>query len=111
MKHRSRILESVHDAAKDLHDAGVMDARTMREFDALCIEPAKPLSKSAIKKIRLSQNVSQPIFAAYLNVSPSAVKQWESGEKKPSGAALRLLHLIETHGLDILIGVSYTPRT
>lgn len=103
MKHKNRMLEDAHDAAKDLYEAGLMNKRTMHEFDLLCIQPAEPLSKSAIKKIRLSQKVSQPIFAACLNVSPSAVKQWESGEKKPSGAALRLLHLIDTQGLDLFI--------
>jgi putative transcriptional regulator len=103
MKHKNRILESVHEAAKDLHDAGVINKTTMHEFDVLCIQPAEPLSKSAIKKIRLSQKVSQPVFAACLNVSPSAVKKWERGEKKPSGAALRLLHLIQERGLDLFI--------
>ncbi len=32
------ILDVVHDAAKGLHGAGVMDAQTMREFDATCTE-------------------------------------------------------------------------
>jgi putative transcriptional regulator len=35
----SRILTAVHEAARDLHDAGAMDAVTMRRFDALCLPP------------------------------------------------------------------------
>lgn len=35
------------------------------------------------------------MFAAYLNISVSAIRKWETGEKKPGGLALRLLNLIE----------------
>ncbi len=31
------ILEVMHDTAKGLTTAGVMDVQTMREFDALCL--------------------------------------------------------------------------
>ncbi len=102
MKYKSSICESVHQAAQDLQQSGLIDVKTMREFDAMCIKPAEPLSKSAIKKIRLGTKLSQPVFAACLNVSPSAVKQWEIGEKRPGGAALKLLHLVQDHGIDIL---------
>ncbi|MBU0506633.1 MAG: transcriptional regulator [bacterium] len=40
--------------------------------------------------------VSQPVFAALLNVKPSTVKAWEQGLKKPSSAAMRLLQIIST---------------
>lgn len=73
----------------------------MRKFDAQCLEPAKKLSKAEIKKIRLMVKVSQPVFAEYLNVSPNTVKKWESGEKHPKGASLRLLQLIKYDGLEI----------
>jgi putative transcriptional regulator len=35
------ILEVVHDMAKGLHEAGGIDAVTMREFDALCLPTVK----------------------------------------------------------------------
>ncbi len=31
------ILDVMHETAKGLTDAGVMDVQTMREFDALCL--------------------------------------------------------------------------
>ncbi len=99
----SDILNSIHGSVKNLHEAGIADSVTMREFDELCLEPAKALSKSAIKKLRLREKVSQPVFAMYLNVSPSAVKKWETGEKNPSGAALRLLRVVEKYGVAALI--------
>jgi len=46
--------------------------------------------------------VSQPVFARYLNTSESTVEKWETGAKKPSGAALKLLSIVQKHGLQIL---------
>ena len=96
------INEVIHEMAKDLHKIGGIDAVTMREFDALVLPPIKELSPNQIKKIRLREKVSQPIFAKFLNVSPSMVKQWEQGTKIPHGGLLKLLNLVADNGLDIL---------
>jgi len=32
-----KTLDTVHDTAKGLHKAGVMDTKTMHEFGALCL--------------------------------------------------------------------------
>ncbi len=96
-----KILDVIHETAKGLYDSGVVNATTMRKFDALCLEPIEDMSKTHIKQIRLRENVSQPVFAEYLNVSPSTVKKWENGEKHPIGASLRLLQMVEINGLEI----------
>lgn len=98
-KKTSPILDAVHETAKDLRGAGVMDEMTMHEFDAICLPPVKKYTSAEIKRIRARQHVSQPVFAAYLNVSKSTVAQWEQGEKKPRGASLKLLQLVERKGL------------
>ena len=95
----SRILKEMHETAKDMHDAGTLDTTTMREFDALCLPPVKKLSPSQIKHLRTQNQVSQPVFAAYLNLSPSTVQQWERGDKEPSGPSLKLLNLVRNKGL------------
>ena len=63
----NKILDTVHETARGLHEAGVMDARTMCEFDALCLQPVKTLSAAQIKRLRTRLRVSQAVFAAYLN--------------------------------------------
>lgn len=103
----SKIIDDALDSVKNLYEAGIVDIKTMRKFEDLALEPTKSLSKTAIKNIRLREKVSQPIFAHYLNVSPSTVKKWESGEKNPSGAALKLLHVVNDHGLNILQSSNY----
>ena len=94
--------DTIHSTAKDLYEAGVMDAKTMREFDAMCLPKIKLLTPAQIKKIRHRNKVSQAVFAAYLNTSVSTVKQWEQGLKSPSGLALKLLSLVDRHGLKLL---------
>ncbi|ROZ66235.1 DNA-binding transcriptional regulator [Ramlibacter sp. WS9] len=101
-KTKSPILEAVHETAKGLHKAGVMDQVTLREFDRLCLPPVEPLKPQQIKKIREASHVSQAVFARLLNTSLSTVQKWEIGQKKPTGTALKLLHLVEKRGLDIV---------
>jgi putative transcriptional regulator len=102
-KKKSAILEAVHDTAKGLHKAGVMDLVTLREFDLLCLPQIDPLEPEKIKQIREGSNVSQAVFAAVLNTSLSTVQKWEIGQKRPTGTALKLLHLVRERGLDSLI--------
>ena len=93
------ILAAVHESISDLHGAGVVGVETMREFDELCIEPVEPLGPRQISELRRREKVSQPIFSRYLNVSKSSVSQWETGAKRPDGAALKLLNLVKRKGL------------
>jgi putative transcriptional regulator len=92
----------VRETAKGLHAAGVMDQVTLREFDRMCVPPIEPLSPRKIKKIRETSRVSQAVFAALLNTSVSTVQKWEIGKKRPTGTALKLLHLVQKRGLEIV---------
>jgi putative transcriptional regulator len=96
------ILDTVHKTARGLHKAGVMDAKTMREFDALCLPTVKCYTATQIKRIRNRNRASQAVFAAYLNTSPSTVQKWEQGQKKPNGPSLKLLNIVDQKGLEAL---------
>jgi len=74
----------------------------MRRFDVSCLRAPAALDPEQIKQIRENQNVSQPIFARYLNTSESTVEKWETGAKRPSGMALKLLDIVQKHGLKVL---------
>lgn len=102
-KKQSKILAAVHATAKGLHAAGAIDQVTMREFDTLCITPVAPLRPAQIKHIRETSHVSQAVFAALLNTSVSTVQKWEIGQKRPTGTALKLLHLVQKRGLEIIV--------
>lgn len=96
------ILSVVHETAKGLRDAHIMNEITMREFDALCLFPVKTYQPNEIKEIRLRYRVSQAVFAAYLNVSKTSVASWESGGKKPGPAAAKLLNLVDRKGIQAI---------
>ena len=98
-KTESGILTSVHKTAASLHKAGLVDKATMREFDALCVTPVEPLAPEEIRALREREQVSQPVFAHYLNVRKDAVSKWERGEKRPDGPSLKLLNLVKAKGL------------
>ncbi len=102
-KTKSPLLEAVHETAKGLHQAGVMDQVTLREFDRLCLPPVEPLQPEEIKKIREASHVSQAVFARLLNTSLSTVQKWEIGQKRPTGTALKLLHLVQKRGLEVVV--------
>lgn len=102
-KTKSAILEAVHETVRGLHKAGVMDQLTLREFDRQCVPPVTPLKPAQIKRVRESSRVSQGVFARLLNTSMSTVQKWEIGQKKPTGTALKLLHLVQERGLEVVV--------
>jgi putative transcriptional regulator len=73
---------------------------TLREFDQLCLPRVLPLAPAQIKRIRENTHVSQAVFARLLNTSVSTVQKWEIGQKRPTGTALKLLHLVRERGLE-----------
>jgi len=102
LKFKSRASEAIHSSATALFSVEAIDQATMREFDESCLIAPPPIEPKQIKKIRQSQKVSQPVFARYLNISESTIEKWETGAKKPSGTALKLLSIVQKHGLQIL---------
>jgi putative transcriptional regulator len=101
-KFKSDAFEAVHSAVAGMYRAGTIDKATLRDFDETCLTVTPPMAPAEIKQLRETNKVSQPVFARYLNTSASTVEKWETGAKKPSGAALKLLTIVQKHGLQIL---------
>jgi putative transcriptional regulator len=98
--YKSDAFAAIHEAASDLYEAGMMiDKQTMRHFDESCLTPVHEFTPEEIQALREREQVSQKVFALYLNVSKDAVSQWERGEKRPAGPSLKLLSLVERKGL------------
>ncbi len=101
-KYGSDAFAAIHETMESLHEIGAIDKQTMREFDGACLTPVRPISPEEIRLIRLRENLSQTVFARYLNVSKNLISDWERGVKKPGGPALRLLTVIEKKGLQAI---------
>ena len=98
-EYRSEAMAAIHETMEGLYNAGAINKQTMRGFDEACLTPIRTLQPEEIKALREREQVSQTVFANYLNVTSSLISKWERGEKKPSGASLKLLSLVEKNGL------------
>jgi putative transcriptional regulator len=100
--YKSKIARVVHGTMNDAYKAGVIDKKTMRQFDQSCLTMVDRLSAREIKKLRHREGVSQAVLAQHLNVDTKLVGEWERGEKEPSGPSLKLLALVKAKGLDAI---------
>jgi putative transcriptional regulator len=66
---------------------------TLRTRTVFVPEPVPAMKASEIAAIRSKLKLSQPVFARVLNVPVATARSWETGRRKPTGAALRLLDL------------------
>lgn len=103
LEFRSTIAEVVHEGVRGMHELGLVDKKTMREFDVRCLTAVEALSAKDILALREREGVSQAVLARVLNVTTNYVSQIERGAKKPRGSTLKLLSLIKSKGLDVVL--------
>ncbi|MBY5943531.1 DNA-binding transcriptional regulator [Halomonas sp. DP5N14-9] len=101
-KYRSEAMAAIHETMETLHEVGAVDKQTMRDFDESCLTTVEMISPDAIRALRERENLSQSVFARYLNVSKNLVSDWERGVKRPGGPALRLLAVIQKKGIQAI---------
>lgn len=101
----SRVLAELLETAADLGAYGLLSKQDLLRLKILCAE-TPVYDPERIVAIRTDiAKVSQSVFASFLNVGVSTVQKWESpkSEKRPSGAAAKLLQLVEARGISALI--------
>jgi len=92
---RATIKDAIGDTVQDLTLRRIMTLFTEKELKELgVIFPAVEMDASEIQEIRKKTRLSQNVFAKLLNVSPSSLRQWEQGKRKPSGSTMVLLELL-----------------
>lgn len=93
------------ETASDLRRAGLISKADFSRIKGACVPPPiyTPAKVAAIRtrKARMSQSV----FASVLNVTTSTVQKWESpaSGKRPSGAAAKLLQVVDVKGIEALL--------
>lgn len=102
-KCQSPISEAIFEMASDLHEAGAISDIEVARYEASCIAPVPTYTSEMVQSLRSRLNITQYVFASVLNTSASTVQKWETGAKKPSKPSCKLLHLLETKGLQALI--------
>ena len=99
MEKENSIKNMVVETMEGLYKNGSIDEITIREVRALAMEDIKPYAPQAIARLRKKLKLSQAALARFINTSVQTVQGWEQGVKKPSGTALKLLHIIDEKGL------------
>ncbi|MCC5844925.1 MAG: helix-turn-helix domain-containing protein [Verrucomicrobia bacterium] len=100
---RKSIVDSIQNTVADLNKSGIVDDITMKNIETLCLPEVHDYSPESIVSLRRQNHLSQAALAAVLNISPSTVRKWEQGTKKPAGASKKLLDLVERKGIEVLV--------
>lgn len=101
----TRVLIEMMEMAQALQGHALISKQDMAKMQLICQKPPA-YTPEKVTYIRVERaKVSQSVLASILNVSLSAVQKWESpgSGRHPSGAAAKLLQLIEARGLEAIV--------
>lgn len=101
-KGNERLRDEIIETVRSMHKHGLMTATKLREYEVIC-EVVPTYTAEDVKNLRSRLNVSQAALAKVMNASPSAVRAWESGQKRPGGTACKLLSVLDRKGLEALV--------
>ena len=97
-----RVAAEMLEMAMALRGHGLLSKADMGQIRALCAPPPVYSAETVVQIRTTKAQMSQSVFASFLNVSVSAVQKWESPKsgKHPSGSSAKLLQLIEKKGME-----------
>ena len=104
---KTRMRHEIVEAVRGLHKIGAVSEgeltkTTLRMLGKDALPTVEAMSPAEIAGVRAQSGISQAVLAAFLNVAVGTVSQWERGERHPTGAALKLLHVVKQNGIDVL---------
>ncbi len=103
---RKSIKNAIGTTVQGLIKSGIETSFSEKQLKELGVEiPDVEIDAQTIQKIRKKTRFSQSVFAKLLNVSPSSIRQWEQGKRRPTGSTKVLLDLLtkKPHILDYRI--------
>lgn len=103
----SRLTRALTEMADDMRLVGILDEEghkkiTVRHLGDAPLTANEPLTGEQIRELREHANLSQAVFARYLNLTVGYVSQMERGTKVPKGPALALLNVIRRKGIEAI---------
>ena len=104
----SPLAKALLETADTMRKSGLMDKAThekitLRHLGASSAPKVPPITGTQIRAMRQRAQLSQAVFARYLNLTVGYVSQLERGAKQPSGAALALLNVIKRKGIEAIL--------
>lgn len=107
LRGKERLRAEIVEMTQALHKIGAvsgdeLEMTTLKMLGKDALPKVEAMPPAEIVKVRQEAKVSQAVLAALMNVAVSTVSQWERGERRPSGAALKLLHVVKRGGIGVL---------
>lgn len=99
----ANIQDTINDLAEGLYKADIIDQKTLRNLTEEELPVLHEFTGEEIQQLRKKQSLSQSVFAKYLNVSPAMIRGLEQGKRHAQGAILKLLNIVERHGINGLL--------
>lgn len=104
---KARMRGEIVEAMRGLHKVGAvsdgeLEKTTLRMLGRDALPKVEPMSAKDIARVRERAGISQAILAGFMNVAVNTVSQWERGERRPTGAALKLLNVVKRSGIEAL---------
>ena len=104
---KTRMRSKIMDAMRGLHKVGAVSGdelakTTLRMLGKDTLPKVEAMTPAEIAAVREQTGISQAVLAGFMNVAVNTVSQWKRGERQPTGAALKLLHVVKQNGLDAL---------
>lgn len=90
----SSVYESIFAGLNEAIEDAQSDKKKLKRR-VVAVEPIKDYSAGEVRAIRKATGLSQRLFAGYMGVSVKTVEAWEAGTNQPSGAASRILRMME----------------
>lgn len=105
---QSRLAKALLETADDMRRVGIMDEAThrkitLRHLGVETVTTGEPMTAEEIRRLREGANLSQAVFARYLNLTTGYVSQLERGAKRPTGSVLALLNVIRRKGMEVVL--------
>ena len=106
-KTKQRIRAEIVENTRGMHRVGLVDdakleQTTLRMLGKDALPKVAALSPAEIARVRQKAGLSQAVLAGYMNVAVNTVSLWERGQRRPAGAALKLLHVVRRSGIEAL---------
>jgi putative transcriptional regulator len=104
---KQRLRREIVEMAQGQHRLGLvgddeLQQVTLRMLGRDALPKVPPMSAAEIVRLRERAGVSQAVFGGFLNVETQTVSMWERGARRPTGTALKLLHVVKAKGLEAL---------
>ena len=103
----SRLTPELLELADGMERAGLIDEAALERIRLRHLGSDRaeiaPVTRDEVIAMREKAQMSQAVFARYLNLTVRDISQLERGEKHPAGAALALLDLIRRKGIEAIL--------